>query len=108
LEFADGSTGQIHYLTDLAPSQPKEHFRIAGADWEVEIDNWTKCRGRGIGGYNRGGFWMASPDKGHRWALQAFLRAVPAGAAAPIPFDELLEVSRWSIRMQSMPVSSSP
>jgi hypothetical protein len=51
---------------------------------------------------------MASPDKGHRWAIQAFLRAVPAGAAAPIPFDELLEVSRWSIRMQSMPVSSSP
>ena len=108
LEFADGSTGQIHYLTDLAPSQPKEHFRISGADWEVEIDNWTKCRGRGIGGFNRGGFWMASPDKGHRWAIQAFLRAVPAGAAAPIPFDELLEVSRWSIRMQSMPVSSSP
>ncbi len=108
LEFADGSTGQIHYLTDLPPSQPKEHFRIAGADWEVEIDNWTKSRGRGIHGFDRGGFWMASPDKGHRWAVQAFLRAVRDGGPAPIPFDELMEVSRWSIRMQSMPVSSSP
>ena len=108
LEFADGSTGQIHYLTDLPPHQPKEHFRISGGDWEVEIDNWTKCRGRGIGGFNRGGFGMASPDKGHRWALQAFLRAVRDGGPAPIPFDELSEVSRWSIRMQSMPVSSSP
>ena len=108
LEFADGSTGQIHYLTDLSPSQPKEHFQISGADWEVEIDNWTKCRGRGIAGFNRGGFWMSSPDKGHRWALQAFLRAAATGAAAPIPLDELLEVSRWSIRMQSMPISSSP
>jgi predicted dehydrogenase len=108
LEFADGSTGQIHYLTDLSPSQPKEHFRISGPDWDVEIDNWTKCRGRGVAGFNRGGFWMSSPDKGHRWALQAFLRAAHAGGDAPIPFAELLEVSRWSIRMQSMPTSSAP
>jgi predicted dehydrogenase len=108
LEFADGSTGQIHYLTDLSPSQPKEHFRISGLDWDVEIDNWTKCRGRGVAGFNRGGFWMSSPDKGHRWALQAFLRAAHAGGDAPIPFAELLEVSRWSIRMRSMPTSSAP
>lgn len=105
LEFADGSTGQIHYLTDLDPALPKEHFRITGAGWEVEIDNWTKCRGRGVAGFNRGGFWRSSPDKGHRWALQAFLRAVAAGGPAPIPLAELLEVSRWSIRMQAMPPS---
>ena len=105
LEFADGSTGQIHYLTDLDPSMPKEQFRITGADWEVEIDNWTKCRGRGVTGFNRGGFWQSTPDKGHRWAVQAFLRAADAGAPAPIPLEELLEVSRWSIRMQSMPTS---
>jgi hypothetical protein len=104
LEFADGSTGQIHYLTDLDPSMPKEQFRITGADWEVEIDNWTKCRGRGVTGFNRGGFWQSTPDKGHRWAVQAFLRAAD-GAPAPIPLEELLEVSRWSIRMQSMPTS---
>ena len=39
----------------------------------------------------------------------AALAAVSAtGTAAPIPLDELMEVSRWSIRMQSMPISSSP
>ena len=103
LEFADGSTGQIHYLTDLDPAVPKERFRISGADWEVEIDNWTRCRGHGVTGFDRGGFWRSTPDKGHRWAVQAFLQAVATGAPAPIPLDELLEVSRWSIRMQSMP-----
>lgn len=105
LEFADGSTGQIHYLTDLDPGLPKEQFRLSGADWEVTLDNWTRCRGRGIAGFDRGGFWQSTPDKGHRWAVQAFLRAAAAGGPPPIPYEELLEVSRWAIRMQSMPAS---
>jgi len=102
LEFADGSTGHIHYLTDLEPAAAKEHFRISGDGWEVEIDNWTRCRGRGVTGFDRGGFWRATPDKGHRWAVQAFLDAVRAGAPAPIPFAEILEVSRWSLHLQSL------
>jgi len=102
LEFADGSTGHIHYLTDLEPAASKERFTVAGEGWEVEIDNWTRCRGRGISGFDRGGFWKSTPDKGHRWAVQAFLEAVRTGTPSPIPFDEILEVSRWSIRMQAM------
>jgi predicted dehydrogenase/threonine dehydrogenase-like Zn-dependent dehydrogenase len=102
LEFADGSTGHLHYLTDLDPTAAKERFTIAGEGWEVEIDNWTRCRGRGISGFDRGGFWKSTPDKGHRWAVQAFLEAVRTRAPSPIPFDEILEVSRWSIRMQAL------
>ena len=45
--------------------------------------------------------------KGHAEALAAFLAASGAGGGAPIPLDELAEVSRWSIRMQGMkPVQS--
>lgn len=102
LEFANGDTGAIHYLTHLAPSVPKEFFRITGEGWQVEMDNWVRCRGHGISGFNRGGFWRATPEKGHRSALQAFLHAVTAGLPAPIPLTEILEVSRWSIRMQNM------
>ncbi len=105
LEFADGSTGHIHYLTDLDPALPKERFLISGDGWEVELDNWTRCRGRGIPGFDRGGFWRSTPDKGHRWAVQAFLAAVRAEAPSPIPVEELLEVSRWSIRLQALTVS---
>jgi predicted dehydrogenase len=105
LEFADGSTGHIHYLTDLDPALPKERFLIAGDGWDVELDNWTRCRGRGISGFDRGGFWKSTSDKGHRWALQAFLAAVRTAGPSPIPVAELLEVSRWSIRLQTLPVS---
>lgn len=102
LEFANGDTAAIHYLTDLDPSVPKEFFRITGEGWQVEMDNWVRCRGRGVAGFNRGGFWRSTPDKGHRSALQAFLRAVAEGLPSPIPVAELLEVSRWSLRMQQM------
>ncbi len=105
LEFADGSTGYIHYLTDLDPATPKERFVIAGEGWEVELDNWTRCRGRGVAGFDRGGFWKSTPDKGHRWALQAFLAAIRTGGPSPIPVAELLEVSRWSIRLQASTAS---
>jgi predicted dehydrogenase len=105
LEFADGSTGHIHYLTDLDPATPKERFVIAGEGWEVELDNWTRCRGRGVAGFDRGGFWKSTPDKGHRWALQAFLAAIRTGGPSPIPVAELLEVSRWSIRLQASTAS---
>ena len=108
LEFADGSSGHIHYLTDLDPAMPKEHFLIAGDGWEVEIHNWTRCRGRGVSGFDRGGFWKATPDKGHRWAVQAFLRAAQSGGPAPIPLPEVLEVSRWAIRMQAMSNPDTP
>jgi hypothetical protein len=37
-------------------------------------------------------------DKGHAACAAAFLHAVETGGAAPIPFEELVEVSRWSIR----------
>ena len=71
LAFANGDTAAIHYLTDLDRSVPKEFFRITGEGWQLEIDNWVRCRGRGVAGFNRGGFWPSTPDKGHHAALQA-------------------------------------
>jgi hypothetical protein len=36
-------------------------------------------------------------DKGHSAEVELWLRAVKQGGPAPIPLDELIEVSRWSI-----------
>jgi hypothetical protein len=36
-------------------------------------------------------------DNGHEAALAAFINSIRHGAQAPIPLDEILETSRWSI-----------
>jgi hypothetical protein len=41
-------------------------------------------------------------DKGQKECAAAFVRAVEAGSQAPIPFEELIEVSRVTIEVDSI------
>jgi len=38
-------------------------------------------------------------DKGQRACVEAFVQALRTGAPAPIPFDEIVEVSRVAIAL---------
>jgi hypothetical protein len=46
-------------------------------------------------------------DKGHAAEISAWLDAVRTGGPAPIPLEELLEVSRWAIRAETSATSIS-
>lgn len=105
LEFAEGTTGFIDYRTDLAPHLPKEIIEVSGEGFSAVIHNWAQLRSEGLGGLRSGGFWSRAPRKGHPEALRAFLSAVQGGPP-PIPLEEIIEVSRWSIAMQAMTSSS--
>lgn len=100
LKFTNGSSGTIDYRTDLPAHVPKEMIRVSGENASAEIQNWTRLTSSGLGGLRRGGF-LSAPRKGHREALECFARSIESGVP-PIPRDELLEVSRWSILMQAM------
>jgi predicted dehydrogenase/NADPH:quinone reductase-like Zn-dependent oxidoreductase len=96
IAFADGSTAVVHYLANGSPAFPKERVE-AFADGRVwQIDNWRRLRAWG-GGTAAGGM-LSRPDKGHADELRAFAAAVRAGGPPPIPYDELFEVSRWTLR----------
>jgi hypothetical protein len=41
-------------------------------------------------------------DKGHSNALASFIHAVESHQPSPIPLNEIIEVSRWAVRMQAM------
>lgn len=99
--FVGGSSALIDYRTDLAPHLPKEAIEVSGAGYSGQIHNWSRLTSRGLSGLRQGGFWSRTPRKGHPEAITAFLRAIQGGAK-PIPLDEILEVSRWSIAMQAM------
>ena len=102
LEFTDGSTGFINYLTNLPKTVPKEMIQVSGTGWNFEINNWQQCRGQGVWGINKGWGLFQKMDKGHSNALASFIHAVESRQPSPIPLNEIIEVSRWAVRMQSM------
>ena len=102
ITFEDGSLGFINYLTHLSKDIPKEMITIKAQDWSVEINNWRKCKTQGLNVINPINFPWQSSEKGHHEALDVFFRAINEGGNSPIPLDEILEVSRWAIRMQAM------
>lgn len=99
LEMDDGSTGTIHYLTDGHRGFPKERLEVFCAGRVLALDNFRKLRGWGWRGLRKTRLWRQ--DKGQEACVRAFLQALRQGQPAPIPLDEILEVSRVSIELQS-------
>lgn len=95
LTFADGSTGVIHYLANGHKGFPKERLEIFVAGRVLQLDNFRKLRGWGWKGFSEASLWRQ--DKGQAACAAAFVNAVREGKSAPIPLDEILEVSRVTI-----------
>ncbi len=98
LVFADGSIGMVHYLANGSKSFPKERLEVFCTGRVLQLDNFRRLRGFGWPGFSGMNLWRQ--DKGQRACAAAFVRAVQTGGPAPIPFDELIEVSRTSILAQ--------
>ena len=99
LEFADGSIGTIHYLANGDKGFPKERLEVFCAGKVLQLDNFRSLRGWGWKGFSKMNLWRQ--DKGQVACASAFVDAVKRGQPAPIPLDEILEVSRVSIELQN-------
>jgi len=100
LAFADGSTAVVHYLANGSRAFPKERIECFWDGRTAAIANWRRLFGyEGAMPWNERARRM---DKGHAAEISAWLEAVRSGATAPIPLEELLEVSRWAIRAEVM------
>lgn len=97
LEFADGSIGTIHYLANGHRSFPKERLEVFTAGRVLILENFRSMRAYGWPGFRTIRQWRQ--DKGHRACARAFIDAIRTGSASPIPFEELVEVSEWTIRI---------
>lgn len=94
LEFNDGSHGTIHYLANGHKSFPKERLEVFSAGKILQLDNFRCLKGFGWPGFSSMKLWRQ--DKGHKAEMNAFISAVASGGPAPIPFDELVEVTSVS------------
>ena len=96
LGFEDGSLAQVNYVSSGASSFPKERITLFWDGKTAVIDNWRVVRRYGLG---RGGIQLRRPvEKGHAEEIRAWVTAVQSGSPAPIPLNEIEEVSQWSIR----------
>lgn len=99
LRFADGSIGAIHYFANGSKAFPKERLEVFAAGRVLQLDNFRTLRGYGWPGFRRMRLWRQ--DKGQRACAAAFIAAVAAGGPPPIPLDEILEVAKVTIALNS-------
>ena len=97
LAFADGSIGTVHYLANGSKAFPKERLEVFCAGRVLQLDNFRRLRGYGWPGFGKMNLWRQ--DKGQRACATAFVHALQTGGPAPIPFNELIEVSRVTIEL---------
>lgn len=92
LAFADGSIGSIHYLANGNRSFPKERLEVFCGGRILVLDNFRRLTAYGWKGFRGERLWRQ--DKGHSAETAAFVSAVERGGPPPIPFDEIVEVTR--------------
>ena len=97
--FADGSVGTIHYFANGSKVFPKERLEVFASGGILQLDNFRKLRGFGWPGFQKMNLWRQ--DKGQKACARAFMDAIKEGDPSPVALDEILEVSRVAIDLQS-------
>lgn len=97
LTFADGSIGTVHYFANGSKSFPKERLEVFAGGRVLQLDNFKHLGGFGWPGFRKLTLWRQ--DKGQKHCAKAFVEAIQSGGSSPIPFGEVLEVSRISIEV---------
>ncbi len=97
LTFADGSFGTIHYLANGGKAFPKERVEVFCGDGVLQMDNYRILKGFGWDGFSKLKLWKQ--DKGQAHCAKQFIQAIRTGEKTPIPYDEIMEVSRVSIEI---------
>ena len=96
MEFDDGSQATVHYFANGHRGHAKERVEVFAGGRVLTLDNWRRLRGYGWRGFSKLNLWQQ--DKGNTACLRAWLQAIEKDGLCPIPFAELMEVSRWTLR----------
>jgi len=94
--FADGSLGVVNYFANGHKDYPKERLEAFSGGRILVLDNFRSLSGHGWPGFKGESLW--AQDKGHAAGAKAFLDAVRNGEPAPIPFAEIVEVTKATLK----------
>ena len=91
LDFADGSTGVVHYFANGSKRFPKERVEVFNQGRVLVLDNFRRLQGYGWPRFRNQ--WLWQQDKGHAAELQAFLERIRTGGSWLIPWTTLEQVT---------------
>ena len=100
LSYEDGSIGTVHYFSNGDRVLSKERVEVFAGGHVLQLDNFRRLRGYGWPSFKQMNSWRQ--DKGANAMVDAFVKAIWKGKPSPIPFDELLEVSRSTLEAASV------
>lgn len=95
LTFEDGSIATVNYFANGSKRYPKERVEVFSGGRVLVNDNFRTLRTFGWPG--AGTLRLRRQDKGHAAGVAAFLAAVRGGTPAPIPLEQILEVTEASL-----------
>ena len=87
----------INYLANGHKSVAKERLEVFSSGRVLRLDNFLRLYAYGWTGFRRSRLWRQ--DKGQLSATSEFVEAVKGRGDAPIPIDEIFEISRVSIEI---------
>ena len=99
LSFEDGSLGTLHYFANGSKAFPKERLEVFAGGSVLQLDNFRRLNGYGWPGFSGERLWRQ--DKGQKACAAAFIAALREGKPSPIPLEELLEVGRVCIEIET-------
>ena len=94
LEFENGSIGSIHYFSNGGPSQ-KERIEVFCGNSTLQLNNFKELIGHGWKNFKN--YKTYSQDKGQETCVKEFLDSIKNNSSAPIPFEDIIEVSKITI-----------
>ncbi len=97
LSFTDGSFGAIHYLANGGKAFPKERVEVFCGDAVLQMNNYRTLLGFGWPDFKK--MKLFKQDKGQISCAKAFIDSICERKESPIPFDELIEVSKVAIEV---------
>jgi predicted dehydrogenase len=95
ITYEDDSIATIHYFAKVHNSFTKERLEVFAGGRVLVLDNFRNLQGYGWPGFKSMKLWRQ--NKGAVEMAAAFVSALRGGAESPIPFDELIEVSRTTL-----------
>lgn len=96
MRFPNGSLGSLAYLANGDKSLPKERLEIFCAGHVASLEDFRSLE-LVKNGHRQVLRDQLGQDKGHRAAWGAFLKAVQTTGQPPIPYDQLIGVTRASL-----------
>ncbi len=89
--FPDGSVGVVDYLANGDSSLPKERLEVFCSGKVAILDDFRSLE---LGHAGNRKLIRAAQDKGWMYEWRSFSKAIRDGGAPPIPYEQLLGVTR--------------